>query len=204
MDISPDDKYLVCCFSTKFCLCLNIETKEILWTTNLLNDTSDNYYFNNSILSSLLYIISLKDMIYVLDVSNGNTLKNIKKYNEGVYNFDDNIMMIYHSSKIEIYDWKNNKTIKTIKYTEKIFKHVYDSSTMILYFNNKYDNIMSYKFNNFDIDTFTSRIISEDCDKFVLVNNYNKKIQNKLSDYLKTQNKTSKYDCVGSHINEID
>ncbi len=204
MDISPDDKYLVCCFSTKFCLCLNIETKEVLWTTNLCNINNDNYYFNNSILSSSLYIVSLKDMIYVLDVSNGNTLKKIKKYNEGVYSFDDNVMMIYHSSKIEIYDWKNDKTIRTIKSTEKLLKHVYNPRTMTLYSSNNYDNIVSYKFNNFDIDTFTNRIISDDCDEFVFVNNYNKKIQDKLSDYLKTQNKTSEYDCVGSHINEID
>ncbi|AKI78838.1 putative BTB/POZ domain-containing protein [Acanthamoeba polyphaga mimivirus] len=204
MDISPDDKYLVCCFSTGFCLCLNIETKEVLWTTNLCNVNNDNYYFKNSILSNSLYIVSLKDMIYVLDVSNGNTLKKIKKYNEGVYNFDENIMMIYHSNKIEIYDWKNDKTIRTIKSTEKMFKHVYDSSTMSLYSYNKYDNIVSYKFNNFDIDTFTNGIISEDCDKFVFVRNYNKKIQDKLSDFLKTLNKTSEYDCVGSHINEID
>ncbi|AKI79814.1 putative BTB/POZ domain-containing protein [Acanthamoeba polyphaga mimivirus] len=203
MDFSSDNKYLVCCFTTGFSLCLNIETKEILWTTHL-RGVDRNFYFNNSILSSSLYIVSLKNIIHVVDVSDGNILKEIKINNEGVYNFDDNIMMIYHSSKIEIYDWKNDKTIRTIKSTEKIFKHIYDPRTMTLYSSNIYDNIMSYTFNNFDVNTFTGRIILEDCDEFVLVNNYNQKIQDKLSNYLKTQNKTSEYDCVGLRINEID
>lgn len=204
MNISFDNKYLVCCFSTKLCLCLNIATKEILWTRYLCNRNHNDQYFNNSFLNDTLYIISLKNMIYVLDVSTGNTLKNIYIYNEGVYSFDDDIMMIYHSNKIEIYDWKNDRTIKTIKSTEKLCHHVYNPRIMTLYSGNSYDNIVSYKFNNFDIDTFSNRIISEDSDQFVLVNNYNQKIRDKLSNYLKMQNETSEYNCVGSRINEID